>query len=245
MRWPHPARTVSRSVPTDGGRVLASTGDLSTWSGLARRSSVATAAAGSGCAAGPLTAVAVTATGDDLVAATCGSGHRAGIFQVGVNGVAGAVAPVGPVLPGVTTGPIRVDRLVVTPAGLSALVVAGRGAVTRLFVATSAGATDTWTVSSPYDTATRVVSTSVDGSGAMVVELAEGTHLTAASVDPGGSWTTLPALPAGTAVVAGGPSGQFSALVPAGSTLTVDVLSGGTWSRSQVLTVPIQYGSSG
>jgi hypothetical protein len=206
---------------------------------------VATAAAGSGCAAGPLAAVAVTAAGDDLVAATCGSGHRAGIFQVGVNGVAGAVTPVGPVLPGVATGPVRVDRLVATPAGLSALVVAGRGAATRLFVATSAGATDTWTVSSPYDTAARVVSTSVDGSGAMVVELAEGTHLTAASVDPGGSWTTLPALPAGTAVVAGSPSGQFSALVPAGSTLTVDVLSGGTWSRSQVLTVPIQYGSSG
>jgi hypothetical protein len=232
-------------VSTDGGRVLASTGDLSTWSVVARRASVATAATGSGCAPGPLGAVAVTAIGDDLVATTCGSGHRAGIFRVGTNGVAGVVTPVGPVLPGVTTGPVRVDRMVATPAGLSALVVAGSGPATRLFVATSAGGTATWTVSSPYDTGARVVSTSVDGSGGTVVVLANGAHLTAASVDPGGSWTTLPALPAGTAVVAGGPSGEFSALVPAGSTLTVDVLSGGTWSRHQVLTVPIQYGSSG
>jgi len=232
-------------VSTGGGEVLSSSGDLSTWAVMGRRRALASAAAASGCGAGPLTAVAIAPSGVDLVATTCGSGGRAGIFRIGSAGTAGAVTPVGPVLPGPVTAPLRVERLVATPAGLTALVVAGSGRSRRLYLATSDDDTATWTVSAPFATSGSVVASSVDPTGGTVVVLDAGGHRTAATVAPGTPWTTLPGLPAGTSVVAGGPGAVFSALIPSGSTVTVDVLSGGSWIRNQLLAVPIQYGSTG
>ena len=227
-----------------GGQVLTASGDLSTWSVLAKGTAIDAGARRAGCTPGALTAVAVTATGDDLAAAVCTSGRRAGVFRVGSGGRAGVMTPLGPTLPGSVTGPIRVDRLVSTSTGLSALVEAGSGSSTRLFLATSTDGALTWSVSSPFATEGTTVSASVDDSGTMVVVVARGNRLTAAVGAPGAPWVTLPAPPRGTSVVVSGPTGSYSALIPSGSTLTVDVLSGGRWAHHQTMAVPIQYGST-
>jgi hypothetical protein len=63
---------------------------------------------------------------------------------------------------------------------------------------------------------------------------------------PGGSWQTLPALPAGTAALAATVGGVVDALTVAGGNLTVFRLAAlaGEWTRTQVISVPIQSGSS-
>jgi hypothetical protein len=64
---------------------------------------------------------------------------------------------------------------------------------------------------------------------------------------PAGSWRPLPALPAGTATLAPGPAGRFSALAAHRAKLTVWQLGDGSasWRATQVIKVPIQFGSSG
>ena len=53
-------------------------------------------------------------------------------------------------------------------------------------------------------------------------------------------------MPTGTATLAQGTgSGGYDALAVAGSRLTVWRLNAGAWTKSQVISVPIQYGSSG
>ena len=61
-----------------------------------------------------------------------------------------------------------------------------------------------------------------------------------------GHWQLLPALPPGTAALAAAASGTADALAVHWTTLTVWRLASGhgSWTRAQVLSVPIQYGSS-
>ena len=63
---------------------------------------------------------------------------------------------------------------------------------------------------------------------------------------PGAVWRSLPAPPHGTAVLAPGPGGALDALaVSGGSALTVFRLTpAGAWQQSQVISVPVQPGSS-
>jgi hypothetical protein len=69
---------------------------------------------------------------------------------------------------------------------------------------------------------------------------------TAAVITNAGVWHRLPALPTGTATVSPGPVGQTDALAVNGGMLTIWQLSpnGFTWSKTQAISVPIQYGSS-
>ena len=70
---------------------------------------------------------------------------------------------------------------------------------------------------------------------------------------PGSSWQALPPVPAstvtlapaGTGTRAPGTGGSYDALAAAGSKLTVWRLAQGAWAKVQLITVPIQYGSSG
>ena len=222
-------------VTTGGGEVLASPGALSSWTVLTRGSAVAGATSRSGCTGARLSAVSFDGAGA-LVGVDCSSGDRVGVFRVG----AGAVSPVGPVMPVASGGGFRVERLVETGAGLEALVTSGNGSATRVWLATSVDDAATWTVSAPLAVGGPVTSTSVDASGAVVVVAS--TRAVAAA--PGVPWAALGVLPAGTTVVAIGPVGTYSALVPSGSVLTVFVRSAGSWVRHQVLAVPIQYGST-
>jgi hypothetical protein len=62
----------------------------------------------------------------------------------------------------------------------------------------------------------------------------------------GTAWRSLPAPPHGTAVLAPGPGGALDALaVSGGSALTVFRLTpAGAWQQTQVISVPVQLGSS-
>ncbi|HLK78455.1 MAG TPA: hypothetical protein VKU77_33005 [Streptosporangiaceae bacterium] len=62
----------------------------------------------------------------------------------------------------------------------------------------------------------------------------------------GSSWQLLPPLPPRTATLTPGPDGTADALAVNRGTLTVWRLTPGAtnWTRAQVITVPIQYGSS-
>lgn len=166
--------------------------------------------------------VAITPGGADLLAVTCASSTRAGVYRVGASGSAGAVTPIGPVLPGPVVGPIVVNRLVAIPTGLEAVIVAGSGTTRRMFLATSTDGAATWTVSSPVVIGGSVRSASVDSSGMLAVVVDSASHGTAYTTTPGLPWTTLPVLPAGTTVVVAGPTGTDSTLIPTESTLTVD-----------------------
>lgn len=63
---------------------------------------------------------------------------------------------------------------------------------------------------------------------------------------PGAAWQELAPPPSGTATVAFGPPSTPSALVASGTTLTIWSLEAqvASWTVSQVIHVPIQYGSS-
>jgi hypothetical protein len=62
-----------------------------------------------------------------------------------------------------------------------------------------------------------------------------------------GAWQTLPVLPPYTATLAPGPSGGWDALAAHGTQLTIWKATPGAraWASSQVIKVPVPYGSSG
>jgi hypothetical protein len=120
----------------------------------------------------------------------------------------------------------------------------GTGGQARLSVAwTSDGSL--WTASPPLQAGGGQIRASGTGAGGLTWVLLGDGHATVIS-GPGGSWQTLPALPAGTAALAAVGGGVIDALTVAGGSLTVfrlPALAGG-WTRTQVINVPIQSGSS-
>ncbi len=236
---------LSAESPVGTGGVYAAGTDLSTWSLEATRFAVTVAATRAGCTLGALSAVAVTASGDDLVAGDCTGGGRAGVFRVGADGRPDVVAAVGPRVSAGSGEPVRVLRLVATGTGVSALVAAGAGAGARLELATTDDGTASWTVSSPLATGRPVVSTSVTSAGGFVVLLGGAPGRAVAVAAPGLAWRPVPAPPTGTAVIASlADDRTLEALVPSGALLDVDLLGTSGWRRVQQLDVPIQYGST-
>jgi hypothetical protein len=228
---------------TAGGKVVASTGDLSTWatvitaSALRRQSGLAT------CQLRSLTAVTVNVHGGTLVGASCAQGGRAGLFTPSSDGW----TSVGPGVPGRSSGPTEVVRLDQTAAGTTALVSAGSGATTRLYAMWSTNGLSPWTVSTglPLDGAS-LLSSGVTTAGGFLVLTRRGSAAPSASVLglTGSRWKSLPPLPTGTTSVTAGPGGSYDALVPVQSTLSVYQLGSTGWARVQTLQVDIPYGSS-
>ena len=208
------------------------------WRQLAAPGAIAASAAGRRCQAGGLTAVALTPSGVPLAAASCARPGSAGIFARTAAGWQAA----GPAVPG--GRPVRVLRLTGTASGDTALLQAGAGATASLLAAwTGDGAQ--WTVSAPLSGGTGQVLASGTGSGGTVWVLLSGGRAEAVA-GPGASWRALPPVPRDTAALAAGPgSGAFDALAVSGGTLTVYRLTpAGAWDKAQVISVPIQYGSS-
>jgi len=100
-----------------------------------------------------------------------------------------------------------------------------------------------WTTSAPL-TGTAQVLSSGTGPGGTVWVLLAGNRAALIS-GPGDPWRMLTAPPPGTVALAALPGGVLEALAVSGAKLTVYRLSTtGAWSSTQVITVPIQYGSS-
>jgi hypothetical protein len=215
------------------------------WSRLAAPGAVAASPAGRQCQITGLTGVAYTSSGTPLAAASCARPGVAGIFARSGNTWTAA----GPAVPG--GRPTQVLRLVGTPTGDVALLQTGTGGAAALFAAWTSDGTR-WTVSPPLPAGSQAVRASGTGSGGSVwVLLADGRAETiaapsAAGAVPSAAWRELPAPPDGTATLAALPGGTFDALATSDAKLTVYQLgTAGGWAKTQVISVPIEYGSSG
>ena len=117
----------------------------SNWTRLAAPGALAASAAGRQCQVTRLTAVALTASGTPLAAASCDRPGVVGIFTRS----GGAWESAGLTLSGQLAGkPVQVLRLTGTSAGTVALLQAGTGSTADLLAAWSGDGTH-WTVSSP------------------------------------------------------------------------------------------------
>lgn len=225
-----------------GGTLTQSADDGAHWSPLSNARSLAETAAGRRCSPAGLTAVSFTPAGAPLAAATCTRPGITGIFRYSAGGWQAA----GPSLPapqaGTATG---VLRLTGTPAGNEALLVAGTGAAVSLLAAQTSDDGAHWTVSAPLHLGAATVRSSGFGAdGAAWAVLTDGRAETISGQAT--AWRALPAVPPGTAVLAANLGGGFDALAVSGSKLTVWRLSKGatSWTTTQVINVPIEYGSS-
>lgn len=233
-----------------GGRLIAlgRDGAVSTtaaggaWGPLTTERTLASGPAGRGCGLTGLTAVAYTPAGAPLVAGSCGQGGRVGMFRE----TGGTWQLTGPGRPASLSGqPVRVLRLTRSGNQDVALLAAGAAPSLSLLAAwTSDG--EHWQLSPVLRAGdTAAVSASFGGGGVGVV-LAGGRGETISG--PGASWRRLPALPDGRTVTLVLPAGGGTeALAANAGTLTVWRLAGdpGTWEKAELITVPIQYGSSG
>ena len=235
-----------------GGQLLAlsvngQVSDLSAaaagWSALTSGKTLAGSSAGATCGLTSLTAVAYTAADAPLLGGTCAKAGVAGVFGY----ADGTWHLTGPSPSGPLAGKqIRVLRLTRDAGTDEALLEAGSGPSAVLAAAwTSDGGTH-WTVSPalPLDGA-QPQSASFGAGGAVGVTLT-GNHADVVE-GPRASWQALPELPAGRSVTLALPApGTAEALAADGGTLTVwqAAPGAGRWSKGQVISVPIQYGSS-
>jgi len=229
---------------TAGGKVVASTADLSRWTPVITASALRRQSGLADCHLRSLTAVTLDDHGSTLVGASCAQGGRAGLFTPSSDGW----MSVGPGIPGESSGPTEVVRLDQTSAGTAALVSAGSGATTRLYAMWSTNGLGPWTVSTglPLDEAS-LLSSGVTAAGGFMVLTRRRSAAPSASVlgSTGSQWKSLPSLPSGTTSVTASPGGSYDALVPIQSTLSVYQLGSTGWARVQTLRVDIPYGSSG
>ena len=244
------AATSGAGIPGEGvSRAAPPSASAAAWTRLAAPGAIAGSAAGRDCHVTAVTAVSLTAAGTPLVGASCARPGIAGIFAPAGSGWRAA----GPALTGRLAGePVRVLRLTAGDgAGTMALLQAGGGDATSLLAAWTANGTH-WTVSPPLPVNGARVLSSGAGPGATAawVLLAGGRAATVAGPGApgatGAAWRSLPAPPHGTAVLAPGPGGALDALaVSGGSALTVFRLTpAGAWQQTQVISVPVQLGSS-
>ena len=225
------------------GTVKAATPGYTRWTTLTSRRSLATTPAGRRCGLTTLTAGAFTPSGTPLLAGQCGRPGTAGIFAAS-NGTWRAA---GPALPAtVDHQDATVLRLIRTSTGNAALLETGTGPDASLLAAWSTGNGGHWALSPVARLrGAELTSASFGPSGAVAVVLTGNRAETITG--PGAAWRSLPALPAGTATLAAGPSGGFDALAVHRTRLTVWQLGPGTtaWRATQAMDVPVQFGSSG
>jgi hypothetical protein len=207
------------------GTIDASTDSGGTWSALP---ALATSAAGRSCAITGVNAVAFWSNATPVAAGSCTRPGVAGVFRY----AAGSWQQDGPLLPAAyARDRVRVLRL----TGTTALFQAGQ----QLFASWWTGTG--WASPVPLAAGSGVRASGFGANGAAWVMLGDGSAATISG--PGQSWTGLPAIPAGTAVLALGGAGP-EALTAKGAKLTVWELTGGAWAKVQSMTVPIVYGSS-
>jgi hypothetical protein len=210
------------------------------WTTLATARALAGTQAGKSCGLRALTAVAYTSAGTPLLAGTCARPGAVGIFVPADHSWQNA----GPALPGpLAHQPITVLRLGTADNQTSALLAVGTGEHATLIAAWLASGGSSWTISPPLTTGVHGVTAASFGPGQTAAVITAGGQ---GAVLAQGHWQPLPALPPTTAALAVGAGGTADALAVHKATLTVWRLASGNggWTRAQVLSVPIQYGSS-
>lgn len=237
----NPASGHQLALLADGTAEEAAAGSA-TWTVLAGEQTLAGTAAGQRCGLRKLTAAAYTSAGTPMLAGTCADPGIAGIFAASH----GTWQPAGPAMPAaVARQDITVLRLTQTAHGITALLAAGTGPTATLLAAWSADGGARWTTSPPLKLGGAKLSSASFGPDGTAAIVLTGNHAeTISSTQP--RWRALPALPAGTLTLAPGQGGMAGALAVDRSILTVWQLAPGgkTWTKAQVINVPIPYGSS-
>jgi len=234
------------------GRLLETQADLSTWRSATTAGHLGRSAAGARCGVERLTATAVAPDGDPLVGTACRRPGVIGLFDVAGGGTRAVPFPVSPSLTGAT---VSVLRLVPTAPGVAVLLRAqeptGRTVLVAGWLSTSAQPA---TLSAPLAVppGARLLATGTTPGGGVFALLqpsnGSAPELADVTASPTGrpAWNVLPQPPRGT-LAAAFSSGRIDAVTVHSSTL-IDYSfdeSSATWVRSQVVHVPIQYGSSG
>jgi hypothetical protein len=202
------------------------------WSRLTTLSALAASAPGRNCGLVAVNAVSFGPHTTPLAAGSCVRRGVAGVFADtgGTWGSAGVTLPAE-----FSRDQVQVLGLASTADGNVALMLAGDSLLTAWSDGTR------WTFSAPVAGGS-VRASGFGTSGSAWLLLRGGRAETIGG--PGGSWRALPVVPAGTATLAPGPGGSYDALAVSGSRLTVWRLTDGRWSKIQLITVPIEYGSS-
>ena len=228
--------------------MLNSTHGLSSWQSLVSTDTLSSGPSGRACDLRALTAVGY-ASGTALLGASCDSPGAAGIFvREGAHWQ--ATGPKGPALSSPPGGSEVLGLLPLHPgAGLAALLALSGAGGKRLVVAWTSDGT-TWRASRPLllGRPDRLVSFGPDDdNGAFVlVALPDGQNELAVADRAPSGWHQLSAPPPGTATVAFGPGTNVAALAASSTVLTVWALHPGAtkWAQTQVMHVPVQFGSS-
>ena len=225
-----------------GGRIDQAQPGAAAWTPLTSMHALAAAPASRRCSPDTLTAVSFSPSSDPVLGAACTRPGTAGIFSY----AAGAWRLAGPVLPAyLASWQVQVLRLTSTTSGEAALLATRSGRSAELLVAWTSDGTH-WTLSSPLNLGALAVRASgFTAAGGAWVLLANGQGYTISGQNT--AWRRLPQPPAATAALAVGAAGRVDALAARGSSLTDWRLASGSriWRQSQILDVPVQYGSSG
>lgn len=240
---------------TSGGRVVAisgkeatdvvaDAGGLSTWRGVITERRLDAMGAKS-CGVRALTAVAFAPGGELLVGASCSIPGRVGVFEQGAAGWHLAGPSPGHDQSGSTVSVLRLRSF---DGGVSALIEAS-SATREVLLGTRLVGDGGWSRPVPLALArgAELSASGISVDGGLVVLVSEKSGPVAEVLAEGSSsWTELPRPPARTAAIAFENGGAIDALAVHHSQLTVYRLAAGasSWKRSQVMQVPIQYGSS-
>jgi hypothetical protein len=227
---------------TDGTAEISGPGGTA-WTRLATRQALATSPAGTRCEPGSLNAAAFSPSGQPMLAAGCGRPGTAGIFTR--TGQTWQLT--GPALPATYAHQvITVLRLTTAGKTTTALLAAGTGPPARLLAGWSADGGAHWKLSPPITLNGAPLTSASSGPGNSLAVLLNHRHA-AAITSTAAPWRQLPVLPPGTATLAPSPSGGWDALAVHGTQLTIwqAVTGAQSWTREQVIKVPVQFGSSG
>jgi len=229
-----------RGVP----EVLSSAGGLSQWSRLVSEADLVGGHAGRSCGTGPLTAVGYLG-GRPLIGASCGRAGAVGLFAR--SGRTWQLA--GPALPGaLARGRSEVLDIALGAKGTAVLLAVYEGGRTSVLAAWSRRG-GKWSTSGPLalGAGEQLASLGPDGGGFFsLARTPSGQERLYTVTIARSGWRELAQPPAGTTTVAFGASGPVDALVAGSTVLTVWSLGDGSrrWARSEVVHVPIQFGSS-
>jgi len=200
------------------------------WTPLTTRNALAASAPGRSCELVGVNAVSFGPGNNPMVAGSCARPGVAGVFT----DIGGTWRSAGLAL--AEKGPVQVLGLAGAADGNMALLAAGTSVRAAWWNGTR------WTVSDPLAAGTvRALGFGAGGSAWLL--LGDGRAETIGGA--GGSWQALPPAPPGTATLAQGTGGAYDALAVSGSKLTVWRLARSAWAKVQLITVPIEYGSSG
>jgi hypothetical protein len=239
-------RALALSASGKGGEVLASSVGLASWSKVTTAAALGSSPAGRACGLVSMTAVGVAAA-RYVIGAAC---RRAGVVGL-LTGPQGGWHLAGPTLPAsLDHGSVTVLGLQRTSGGLCALLAVYGEQGTSLVAAWATGGTTSWRVSPVLAIgAGQVLSIGPNGPMGLFVLASHSAASDSVEVlnGPGTAWRSLAAPPAHTSTLVFGSAGKVDALVVDDTVFTDWALARGSgrWVSTQIINVPIEFGSSG